>query len=185
MPTTLAETEEPLLLAAGSEPDGFGGEALGGESIGNTVQVFDLEGTVRWVIPAKAPVREFLPAGFGGPHFILLDVPDLTELVIQSEPSQALLTQAFKTVGRHSFTPDKLAGSLPGGSSLFVGHRPNKNQVDPVGPASSPFRVLRGGAFRNEPNALRSASRDWALPDYRGKLIDFRGARPASTHHQK
>ncbi|MCP4594438.1 MAG: ATP-binding protein [bacterium] len=77
-------------------------------------------------IPA---LKSALPPGHGGPHFILLDMLDLTEIVIQPNPAQKLLTRAFEDIGRRSFTPYKLAGSLPGGSDLFVGR---ENEVQTI-----------------------------------------------------
>ncbi len=39
------------------------------------------------------------------------------------------------------------------------------------------LRVLRGGSWFNSPQNLRSADRDWNLPDYRSGIIGFRVAR--------
>ena len=56
-----------------------------------------------------------------GPHFVFLDVPQLTQMALTPNPQQQLINHAFKIVGRHSFTPYRLAGSLAAGSPLFVG----------------------------------------------------------------
>jgi len=50
-------------------------------------------------------------------------------------------------------------------------------QTDPQGPPESYFRVLRGGAFFNEPWLLRSADRSRVRPGYRGGDVGFRCAR--------
>ncbi len=57
----------------------------------------------------------------GGPHFVFLDVPQLTSMALQPDPQRQLINHAFNIVGRHSFTPYRLAGSLAAGSPLFVG----------------------------------------------------------------
>jgi formylglycine-generating enzyme required for sulfatase activity len=52
--------------------------------------------------------------------------------------------------------------------------------VDPTGPESArPFRVLRGGNWRDDPAGLRSAKRLWFVPSIRLRYIGFRVARTA------
>ena len=63
-------------------------------------------------------LRRARRAGGGGPHFVVLDVPRLTELVIQATPSEALISYALDVTGRSAFTPYRLRGALRGGSSL-------------------------------------------------------------------
>jgi len=48
---------------------------------------------------------------------------------------------------------------------------------DPKGPASSDFRVLRGGAFTYQPGSIRAAHRNYIQPDGRNYSIGFRLAR--------
>lgn len=81
------------------------------------------------VVRGAAEIRRVLPPGRGGPHFIFLDLAQLNELVIQPNPANALVNHAFKVIGRHSFSPYKLFGSLAGGSPLFVGREPELNRI--------------------------------------------------------
>ncbi len=74
-------------------------------------------------------LRQALPTGRGGPHFIVLDLPQITDIAVQTEPLQALIRLAFTSIGRHSFSPYKLHGSLSGGSPLFVGRKSELNQI--------------------------------------------------------
>jgi formylglycine-generating enzyme required for sulfatase activity len=48
---------------------------------------------------------------------------------------------------------------------------------DPTGPASGDLRVLRGGAFLNQPKDVRAANRDTYLPANRYHNFGFRLAR--------
>ncbi|MCP5190676.1 MAG: hypothetical protein H6988_09840 [Pseudomonadales bacterium] len=81
------------------------------------------------IVRDAAEIRRVLPPGRGGPHFIFLDLAQLNELVIQPNPANALVNHAFKVIGRHSFSPYKLFGSLAGGSPLFVGREPELNRI--------------------------------------------------------
>lgn len=49
---------------------------------------------------------------------------------------------------------------------------------DPKGPASSPFRVIRGGSFVSGPSHLRTSARSFASPGVHHPAIGFRCARP-------
>ncbi|MDB5037559.1 MAG: hypothetical protein JWQ35_1087 [Bacteriovoracaceae bacterium] len=46
--------------------------------------------------------------------------------------------------------------------------------VDPLGPSSGSYRVLRGGSWGNGAQSLRSAVRDGGPPGGRGELVGFR-----------
>jgi len=48
---------------------------------------------------------------------------------------------------------------------------------NPPGPQEGELRVLRGGAWFSSPGIVRSAARDWYLPDYRYDIFGFRCAR--------
>jgi len=45
---------------------------------------------------------------------------------------------------------------------------------DPAGPATGPWRVFRGGSWRDAPRDLRSASKIAGLPRYRFNFVGFR-----------
>jgi len=47
-------------------------------------------------------------------------------------------------------------------------------EVDPQGPAGGIYRVVRGGCYRNGPQACRCAFRNCTTPDYECDLIGFR-----------
>lgn len=52
-------------------------------------------------------------------------------------------------------------------------------QTDPTGPDAGTDRVFRGGAFKEQPGALRSAGRVKSPPEYKNGGIGFRCARDA------
>lgn len=54
------------------------------------------------------------------------------------------------------------------------GDYPNKDLVDPVGPDSGDRRVLRGGAWADDPEYCRSARRKKHAPGYSGEYVGFR-----------
>lgn len=75
------------------------------------------------------PLRRALPPGRGGPHFVFFDLPRLTELIMRPDPDRELFNNAFDDIGRHSFSPYKLHGSLAIGSPLFVGRKKELTQI--------------------------------------------------------
>ncbi|MFC1584597.1 formylglycine-generating enzyme family protein [Fibrobacterota bacterium] len=52
-------------------------------------------------------------------------------------------------------------------------------QVDPAGPATGNYRMVRGGSWGNEASYLRSSNRSFAAPDYEYYFIGFRTVRTA------
>jgi len=50
-------------------------------------------------------------------------------------------------------------------------------QKDPEGPAAGDSKVLRGGSFAYSPRFLRSAFRNWFVPEVRGGDFGFRCVR--------
>ena len=64
----------------------------------------------------------------------------------------------------------------------WYGDYPRAAQTDPAGPTSGDSRVLRGGAFINEPWLLRSAYRYWVLPEFQGWNVGFRCARAPAAN---
>ncbi|MDP6545163.1 MAG: formylglycine-generating enzyme family protein [Phycisphaerae bacterium] len=50
----------------------------------------------------------------------------------------------------------------------------NAKPVNPKGPVTGPYRVMRGGSWNYAPNACRSAFRGWGKPDLRYNYVGFR-----------
>ena len=59
----------------------------------------------------------------------------------------------------------------------WYGKYPDKPQTDPAGPDKGSDHVLRGGAFNNPAENLRSAIRSWIIPVDRSRNYGFRCAR--------
>jgi formylglycine-generating enzyme required for sulfatase activity len=59
----------------------------------------------------------------------------------------------------------------------FDGSYSTTGQTDPTGPASSPYRVLRGGFFASDPDDVRSSARSAATPASSVSAWGFRVAR--------
>ena len=74
-------------------------------------------------------LRQARRLGGGGPHFVVVGIPKLTELVVQSAPSEALVRYSLDETGRSAFTPYRLRGALHGGSELFVGRDTELNAI--------------------------------------------------------
>ena len=56
----------------------------------------------------------------------------------------------------------------------WQGEYPQKDVVDPQGPESGEYHVLRGGSWIGPPGNCRSACRDGAIPGYLGRFCGFR-----------
>jgi len=50
----------------------------------------------------------------------------------------------------------------------------NSSAIDPQGPSSVLFRVLRGGSWLNVPGVVRVSDRSGKVPSYRGDSVGFR-----------
>ena len=59
----------------------------------------------------------------------------------------------------------------------FAAYGSENGLIDPTGPASGEHRVLRGGAFLNQPKNVRAANRSLTLPVNRNSNNGFRLAR--------
>ena len=57
------------------------------------------------------------------------------------------------------------------------GDYPSGRRVDPTGPPSGEYQVLRGGSCLNYPSHVRCASRSALLPDYWNLYVGFRCAK--------
>jgi formylglycine-generating enzyme required for sulfatase activity len=67
-----------------------------------------------------------------------------------------------------------MEGNVAEWCSDWYGSYPFTSAVDPVGPVSGLYRVVRGGSFIDGPTALRVAARNGALPSQGSRFIGFR-----------
>jgi formylglycine-generating enzyme required for sulfatase activity len=58
----------------------------------------------------------------------------------------------------------------------WYGTYPAGAQTDPSGPASSPYRSLRGGSWGSAPKLVRASYRGWVEPEHRGGKLGIRCA---------
>ncbi|XCN72290.1 MAG: SUMF1/EgtB/PvdO family nonheme iron enzyme [Candidatus Electrothrix aestuarii] len=56
----------------------------------------------------------------------------------------------------------------------WFGEYPVAPEIDPVGPDSGEYRVLRGGSWISFGGYCRSALRRWRTPNRRSSLLGFR-----------
>ena len=69
-------------------------------------------------------------------------------------------------------------------SDWYAGSYVNAPSVDPTGPNSGQYRVLRGGSWLNNPEICRSAYRNRNSPGYRNSNFGFRVALHSNTSRQ-
>ncbi|GAB4150990.1 MAG: hypothetical protein Fur0021_14380 [Candidatus Promineifilaceae bacterium] len=74
-------------------------------------------------------LRRALNWGRLTPHLILLPLSQLRDFAISQDPINELINHAFTIIGRQSFSPYRLVGSLTGGSPLFVGRDRELNRI--------------------------------------------------------
>jgi serine/threonine-protein kinase len=60
------------------------------------------------------------------------------------------------------------------------GYYTDSPQANPGGPTEGPFKVIRGGSFKSQPNRATTTAREKISPDSRGDDVGFRCARDAS-----
>jgi formylglycine-generating enzyme required for sulfatase activity len=60
------------------------------------------------------------------------------------------------------------------------GYYTNSPKANPSGPAAGPFKVIRGGSFKTQPDRATTTAREKISPDSRGDDVGFRCARDAS-----
>jgi len=121
-----------------------------------------------WEYAAQGPDGLIYPWGDGSPDDTLLNygenVGDTTE--VGSYPNGASWCGALD-----------MAGNVWEWVADWYGDYPSGRQVNPAGPSSGEFRVLRGGSWSSGAYYARSASRGRNLPDLRGNYYGFRCAR--------
>ena len=111
-------------------------------------------------------------SGGGGPHFVILDVPRLTELVIQATPSEALISHALDVTGRSAFTPYRLRGALRGGSSLFVGRDTELNAI--LGSLESEDHAILGSRRIGKTSLLANLYYRLSQPEFGRQILALR-----------
>ena len=67
-----------------------------------------------------------------------------------------------------------LSGNVAEWVADWYGGYGASSTVDPKGPSTGTWRVVRGGDWSSGLAACRSAARSWALPDYRKNKVGFR-----------
>ncbi len=72
-----------------------------------------------------------------------------------------------------------LAGNVWEWVADEYGPYPSERQTNPTGPPPGHHRVLRGGSFDLDPAFVRSAIRNWGIPDRYSPVTGFRCAMPS------
>lgn len=78
--------------------------------------------------PALA-LRRATPGKKTGPHFVSITFSELAAILLDPDPPNAIVTEAFDAIGRHAFSPYQLTGTLDGNSPLFVGREDELREI--------------------------------------------------------
>jgi formylglycine-generating enzyme required for sulfatase activity len=118
-----------------------------------------------WEYAARGPDGHVYPWGNDPPNYALanygFNVGDTTK--VGSYPDGESWVGALD-----------MAGNVWEWVNDWFGSYPSEPQVNPTGPASREYRVLRGGSWYGSGEHVRAAGRDYSLPDNRFGGVGFR-----------
>jgi formylglycine-generating enzyme required for sulfatase activity/tRNA A-37 threonylcarbamoyl transferase component Bud32 len=118
-----------------------------------------------WEYAARGPDGHVYPWGDGAPTCELAQFRDCSGrmVAVGSLPEGASWCDALD-----------MAGNVWEWVADWYGDYPSGRQVNPVGPSSGYYRVLRGGSWSNSRGSVRTASRFHYTPDNRSRFVGFR-----------
>jgi formylglycine-generating enzyme required for sulfatase activity/serine/threonine protein kinase len=121
-----------------------------------------------WEYAARGPEGHTYPWGDGDPTCDLAQYGDCSgrTVPVGSLPDGASWCAALD-----------LAGSVWEWVADWYGDYPSGRQVNPTGPPSGEYKVLRGGSWYDDPGGVRGANRNWSGPGGTSSSLGFRCAR--------
>ncbi len=123
-----------------------------------------------WRLPTEADWEYAARAGTAGARYGDLDT------IAWHRGSSGSQTHPVKQKKANAWGLYDMMGNVLEWCSDWYGGYPTGSVIDPTGPSSGSFRVLRGGCWGNGARSARSAGRDWVDPGGRNKFLGFRPA---------
>jgi formylglycine-generating enzyme required for sulfatase activity len=147
----------------------------------NTIQNFNsatglrLPTEAEWEFACRAGTTTPFHSGPGFPNGTTNEV--LARIIAWYGPNSGGVTHAVGGKAANALGMHDMLGNVWEWQSDWYGGYSSSAQTNPTGPGSGSARVLRGGAWYNFTNIMRSSGRDSSTPDYTGLYIGFRVAR--------
>lgn len=162
-------TQAAYQRVVGANPSGFKGDQLPVESVSWYEARAYCEG-VQMRLPSEAEYEYAARGGSSSAHFAALD------RVAWYRANSGRTTHEVGQKQANGYRLYDMLGNVWEWAADWYGPYDAGSVVDPKGPQTGQYRVLRGGSWGNVAFSVRVSNRLLIVPDYRGKGVGFRCA---------